>query len=179
MAAGRCFLPRLKRRQRPENDADEPGGGSEVVLTMHITFSSKVSKESRQALEALMFFNPEQFRVKEGIVSALHKFGHPRIEETAEGLSIRVADLEAQTLFAFDHVRYGTDPVGVVAFIRTAPEEIAIMHIAVQQDYTMQGCRAGLGLSFVLIEKIREIALRIVGVKQLIFFYRKDWVMRL
>lgn len=146
---------------------------------MHITFSSKVSKESRQALEELMFFNPDQFRVRDGIVSALHKFGHPRIEETADGISIRVADLEAQTFFAFDHVRYGTDPVGVVAFIRTSSEELAIMHIAVHSDYTMQGSRAGLGLSFVLIEKVREIAVRIVGVKQIIFFYRKDWVMRI
>jgi len=126
-----------------------------------------------------MFFNPDQFRVRDGIVSALHKFGHPRIEETADGISIRVADLEAQTLFAFDHVRYGNDPVGVVAFIRTSPEELAIMHIAVHEDYTMQGSRAGLSLAFVLIEKIREIALRIAGIKQIIFFYRKDWVMRL
>jgi hypothetical protein len=145
---------------------------------MHITFSSKVSKASRQALEELMFFNPDQFRVRDGIVSALHKFGHPRIEETADGISIRVADLEAQTLFAFDHVRYGSDPVGVVAFIRTSPEELAIMHIAVHADYTMQGSRAGLSLAFVLIEKIREIAQRIAGIKQIIFFYRKDWVMR-
>jgi len=126
-----------------------------------------------------MFFNPDQFRVREGIVSALHKFGHPRIEETADSISIRVADMEAQTLFAFDEGRHGGDPVGVVVFIRTSSIEIAIMHIAVHPDYTLQGRRAGLGLAFVLIEKVREIAARIVGIKQIIFFYRNDVIMRL
>jgi hypothetical protein len=146
---------------------------------VNLLFSSKVSKQSRPALEELMFFNPDQFRVRDGIVSALHKFGHPRIEETADGISIRVADVEAQTLFAFDRNRHGDDPIGVVVFIRTSPVEVAIMHIAVHPDYTLQGRRAGLGLAIVLIEKVREIAVRIVGVKQIIFFYRNDWVMRL
>jgi len=126
-----------------------------------------------------MFFNPDQFRVREGIVSSLHKFGHPRIEETADGISIRVADVEAQTLFAFDRNRHGNDPIGVVVFIRTSPVEIAIMHIAVHPDYTLQGSRAGLGLAIMLVEKVREIAVRIVGIQQIIFFYRNDWVMRL
>jgi hypothetical protein len=117
--------------------------------------------------------------VRDGIVSALHHFGHPRIEETADGISIRVADVEAQTLFAFDRSRLSNDPVGVVVFIRTSPVEVAIMHIAVHPDYTLQGRRAGLGLALVLIDKVREIAVRIVGVKQIIFFYRNDWVMRL
>jgi hypothetical protein len=146
---------------------------------VNIIFSSKVSSQSRPALEELMFFNPDQFRVREGIVSALHKFGHPRIEETAGGISIRVADMETQTLFAFDRDRHGGDPVGVVVFIRTCPHEIAIMHIAVHPDYAMQNDRAGLGLAIVLIEKVKEIALRIVGVTQILFFYRSDVVIRL
>jgi hypothetical protein len=146
---------------------------------VNLIFSSKVSKASRQALEELMFFNPDQFRVREGIVSSLHKFGHPRIEDTADGICIRVADIEAQTLFAFDQDRRSKDPIGVVVFIRTSPGELAIMHIAVHPDYTLQGRRGDVGLAFMLIEKVREIAVRIVGVKQIIFFYRNDWVMRL
>ncbi|MGH7988703.1 MAG: hypothetical protein ACREDS_00705 [Limisphaerales bacterium] len=146
---------------------------------MNIIFSSKVSPQSRPALEELMFFNPDQFRVLDGIVSALHMFGPPRFEETAGGISIRVADMEAQTLFAFDRDRHDSDPVGVVVFIRTCPNEIAIMHIAVHADYTMQSDRAGLGLAIVLIEKVKEIAVRIVGVTQILFFYRNDVMIRL
>ena len=145
----------------------------------NIIFSSKVLAANRPALEELMFFNPDQFRVRDGIVSALHKFGHPRIEETPGGISIRVADIEAQTLFAFDRTRAGGDPIGVVVFIRTQPHEIAIMHIAVHSDYLMQPGRSGSGLTFVLIEKVKEIARRIVGVTQILFFYRNDVVIKL
>lgn len=126
-----------------------------------------------------MFFNPDQYRVRDGIVSALHKFGHPRIEENAEGISVRVAEMEAQTLFAFDRDRRSEDPIGVVVFIRTNPNEIAIMHIAVHPDYTWQGRRKSMGLAIILIEKVKEIARRIVGVEQILFWYRHDVVMKL
>jgi hypothetical protein len=146
---------------------------------VNLVFLSKVSKQSRPALEELMFFNPEQYRVRAGIVSALHKFGHPRIEENGDSISIRVADMEAQALFAFDHGRRGDDPVGVVVFIRTSPVEIAILHIAVHPDYSWQSGRKNLGLAILLIEKVKEIARRIVGVQQILFWYRSDVIIRL
>jgi len=126
-----------------------------------------------------MFFNPDQYRVREGIVSALHKFGHPRIEENGDTLSIRVADMEAQALFAFDRDRLDGQPVGVVVFIRTSPVEMAIMHIAVHPDYSWQARRKSLGLAIILIEKVKEIARRIVGIRQILFWYRSDVVIRL
>jgi len=159
--------------------ATAPGPVAAAVSSLNLVFQSKVSKQSRPALEELMFFNPDQYRVRDGIVSALHKFGHPRIEENEQGISIRVADMEAQALFAFDRDRRGEDPIGVVVFIRTSPVEIAIMHIAVHPDYTWQGRRKGLGLAIMLIEKVKEIARRIVGIEQILFWYRNDVVIRL
>ena len=126
-----------------------------------------------------MFFNPRQFRVREGIVNSLEKFGYPQIEETADGLSIKVGNCEAQTLFAFDPARRKRDPVGVVVFIRTSPAEVAIMHLAVHPDYSLQGERSGLGLGVVLVEKVKEIASRIVGIERIVFFYRREVVIRL
>ena len=43
--------------------------------------------------------------------------------------------------------------VGVVVFLRTSPEEIAVMHVAVHPDYALQGSEAGLGLGVVLVER--------------------------
>lgn len=117
--------------------------------------------------------------MREGIVNSLEHFGHPRVEETADGLSIRVGDLEAQTLFAYDSDRVGNEPIGVVVFLRTSPTDVAIMHIAVHPDYALQGQEAGLGLGVVLIEKLKQICARIVGVKRIIFFYRQEVVIRL
>jgi hypothetical protein len=146
---------------------------------VNFIFSSKVSKQSRAALEELMFFNPRQFRAREGIVNSLEKFGHPRLVETTDGLSVRVEDHEAQTLFVFDKDRLGNDPIGVVVFLRTSPAEVAIMHVAVHPDYSLQGEHSGIGLGIILVEKVKEIAARIAGVKQVIFFYRREVIIRL
>jgi len=144
-----------------------------------LLFSSKVPSQCRAALEELLFFNPRQYRVREGILDSLQEFGHPRVEEAADGLSVRVGDHEAQTLFAYDRDRRGSEPVGVVVFLRTSPAEIAIMHVAVHPDYALQGRRAGVGLGVTLVEKVKEIASRIVGVQKLVFFYRQEVVIRL
>lgn len=146
---------------------------------MKLEFSSKAPRKSKQALEELLFFNPRQHLVREGIVNALEKFGHPRLVETADGLSVRVGDQEAQTLFAFDRRRRKKEPVGVVVFLRTSHTDIAIMHVAVHPKYALQGTEAGVGLGVTLIEKVKEIAARIVGVQRILFFYRQEVVLRI
>jgi hypothetical protein len=146
---------------------------------VNVVFSSRASKQSRPALEEMLFFNPRQSRVREGIVNSLQQFGHPRLEEAGDSLSVRVGNLEAQTLFAYDRDRKGNDPVGVVVFLRTSPAEIAIMHVAVHPDYALRGKMAGTGLGVALIEKVKEIAAQIAGVEKLVFFYRSEVVIRL
>jgi hypothetical protein len=144
-----------------------------------IVYSSKAPKQSRPALEELLFFNPRQFRVRSGILDSLKQFGHPRLEDTADGLAVRVGDHEAQTLFAFDQDRRSHDPVGVVVFVRTNPAEIAIMHVAVNPDYALQGRHGGTGLGVALVDQVKAVASRIVGVQRIVFFYRSEVVIRL
>ena len=147
---------------------------------MNLVFTSKVSRRSRPALEELMFFNPSQFRVREGIINSLEKFGHPRLEESGDDLVVRVGKSDAQTLFVYDSDSKVKDPVGMVSFLRTSPSEIAIMHLAVLEEYALQNRTQGdLGLGIILIEKVKEIAARIVGVEKIIFFYRQNAVIRL
>jgi len=145
---------------------------------VNIVFSSRVPKQCRAELEELLFLNPRQHLVREGILNSLQRFGHPKVVESSVGLAVKVGDLEAQTLFAFDRGR-GEAPVGAVVFLRTAREEIAIMHVAVHPDYALQGAEAGVGLGVALVEKVKEIASRIVGVQRIVFFYRRHVVIRL
>jgi len=123
--------------------------------------------------------NPRQYRVREGILNSLQQFGHPRIEPTTDGLQIRVGDHEAQTLYAFDRDRPEPGPIGAVIFLRTSREEIAIIHVAVNDEYALHGTEAGVGLGVTLVEKVKEIATRIVGVERIVFFYRRHVVIRL
>jgi hypothetical protein len=145
---------------------------------MNLIFSSRVPRECRSALEELLFFNPSQHKVRDGIIHSLEKFGHPRLEEIPTGLSVRVGNLEAQALFAFDRDRRTPDPIGVVVFLRTSLEEIAVVHVAVHPDYALQGRHKGVGLGVTLVDKVKEIAVRIVGVKRIVFFYRQEVVIR-
>ena len=145
---------------------------------MNIVFSSRASKQSRAALEELMFFNPQQFRVREGIINSLARFGHPKLVEVGDNLTVRIGQQEAQTLFAYDRNVKNDAPVGMIVFLRTAPEELAILHVAVQEDYSLQGRHGDLGLGLMLMDKVKEIALRIVGIKRIIFFYRQEVVIK-
>jgi hypothetical protein len=146
---------------------------------VNLNFSSKASKQCRPALEELLFFNPRQSLVREGILNSLDQFGHPRLEEAGDNLSVRVGDQEAQTLFAYDEDLSTSDPVGVIVFLRTSPTEIAILHVAVHADYALRGRHGNLGLGITLVEKVKEIASRIRGVQRIVFFYRQEVVIRL
>ena len=143
---------------------------------MNLFLSSKIAREYRESLEDLLFFNPRQHLVRDGIVHSLERFGHPQLVEGADGLSVRIGDHEAQTLFAFDRDRRGGDLIGIVVFLRTSPEEVTIMHVAVHPSYALRGRRAGLGLGVTLVEKVKEICSRIVGVQRIVFFYRQEVV---
>ncbi len=146
---------------------------------MNLVYSSRVPSQCRAALEDLLFFNPQQHRVRDGILESLEKFGQPRLEESADGLSVRVGRQEAQTLFAYDRDRRAADPVGLVVFIRTSGTDISIMHVAVHPDYSLHGRYKGVGLGATLVEKVKEIASRIVGIKRIVFFYRQEVVINL
>ena len=145
---------------------------------MNLAFSSHAPKCCRSELEELLFLNPDQHRVREGIVHSLERFGHPQVVETPAGLGIRIGDQEAQTLFAFDRDHLGDEPVGIVLFLRTSREEITVLHVAVHPDYALQGTHGGAGLGVVLVDKVKEIAAKIVGVRRVAFFYRREVVLR-
>jgi ribosomal protein S18 acetylase RimI-like enzyme len=145
---------------------------------MDLLFASKAPNQCRPALEDLLFFNPRQYRVRDGIVDSLAQFGHPRLEQSEDGLRVCVGEQETQTLFAFDRDTKDVDPVGVVVFLRTSPEQIAILHVAVRPDYSLRGRHRGLGLGTVLVDKVKEIARRIVGVERIVLYYQREIVIK-
>lgn len=145
---------------------------------MNLAFSSHAPQQCRRELEELLFLNPRQHRVRAGIVHSLERFGHPQVVETAAGLGVRIGNQEAQTLFAFDRDHLGDAPVGIVLFLRTTPAEMTVLHVAVDPDYALQGTHGGAGLGVALVDKVREIAAKIVGIQRLVFFYRQEVVLR-
>ena len=145
---------------------------------MNLVLASKAPKECRKELENLLFFNPRQHLVREGIIESLEHFGHPQLFEAPDGLSVRIKDHDIQTLFAFDRDRRSDSVAGVILFLRTSRSEVAVLHVAVHPDYALQGDHVGTGLGVVLVEKVKEICRRIVGVERIVFFYRREVVIR-
>ena len=141
---------------------------------MNLVFSSKVQTQCRAAVENLFFFNPLQYRVRDEIVSALERYGEPRLEEKGDSLYLRVGAEDAQSLFAFDSSRPDGDPVGIVVFLRTSPTDVVVVHIAVHPDYALRGRDSGSGLGLALMEKVKEIASQIRGVERMVLSYGQE-----
>lgn len=143
-----------------------------------ILFSSTLSRKYKDDLEQLLFFNPQQHDVQAGIVAAIERYGLPRIMVEQELLRVCVAGLpEVQTLFAL------TDPenelVGVIVYVRVDQEKLVLLHIGIQEKYSLAGEQAEAMLLLRLLAKLREIARRIKGVEAITMMYGRHLDQRL
>ncbi|MBE2212918.1 MAG: hypothetical protein IAE82_03530 [Opitutaceae bacterium] len=138
---------------------------------MNLELRSTAPVEQRKAVEGLLFFNPSQGQVRDGIVAALETFGMPRVVEQGSSLTILTGSHQPQTLFAYDADRPASPPIGVILFLRTSPTDVTILHVAVRPEYTLQGRREGTGVGLFLVESVRTLCTRISGVTRLIFTY--------
>jgi len=135
-----------------------------------IQFVSRVSAGQRPALEALMFFNPCQERVLDGIVEAIEHFGPPEIVGDRDFLRVRVPGVpEAQALFAIDGA--SGEPLAVAIYVRTDLENVTVLHVGVRQDYATGGPHAEDQLLLRLIKELRRSSLRLKGVRHLDLYY--------
>jgi len=138
-----------------------------------ILFSSVLKTEYYSDLESLLFFNPEQERVKLGIIESLEQFGQPEIVSDADFLHVRAgSSWDIQTLFALDNHNESQEPelAGVIIFVRI-DDEIVILHVAVAGEYCMVGRYADEMLFMRFLVKLREIADRIRGVRLIKLMY--------
>lgn len=138
-----------------------------------ISFSSVLSSAYYNELETLMFFNPQQGKFRTAIIDSVEHYGKPRIITDGNLLRIGIgAFLPVQALFALDEQKMSNRLLGVIAYIRDV-ERIAILHIAVRKEYSVFGIRAEELLAMRLINKVREIASRIKGVRFLTIVYKE------
>lgn len=141
---------------------------------LRLVFSSSADRKYRETVENLLFFNPQQDRARTGILNSLKRFGLPQLKEAAHELKIELDEHETQTIFAYDQDEPQKGPVGVVVFLRSGANELGIIHIAVQPEYSSSGTHAAEGLIFKLVDEVRTVSRRIKGIERLLFFYHKE-----
>lgn len=134
-------------------------------MKARIGFSSVLASEYLEDLERLLFFNPQQKRALNGIHHSISEYGVPSIALEEGRLRVRIERLpDAQTLYALDQTNEKPILAGVMVFSRIDSATIALLHIAVKEEYSRFGDRADAMLVAKFLEQLRQIARKLKGV---------------
>jgi hypothetical protein len=152
----------------------QPNLAHENGQTSQIFFSSTLSYSYYDALEALMFFNPQQGKFRNAVSQLVERYGNPKIIKERGLLRLEIgSEVIAQTLFSFDRPQDG-ELIGVVAYLRESIEHLAIIHLAVKDEYSISGCYRDRLLVLHLIQKVQEIGSRLKGVESIQILYDRS-----
>ena len=139
-------------------------------------FSSKLSRKYNKALEKLLFFNKKQAFFIRDIEKSIEEYGAPRIVADGETLRIKTGSInDVQNLFAFDSKAEDANLIGFILYFRPTLKKMIVLHIAVDENYTLDGKFSDQTLTIQLINKVREIALKIKGIEFLSIAYGRDF----
>ena len=139
-----------------------------------IVVSSRLPAAMRGQLEAILFFNAGQHRVRHEIETTIERFGIPELIEQDGWLRVQVASVpEVQTLFALHEDGGRARPVGAVIYLRDTFERITVVHNGVADDYAAGGRYAAERVLARLMQEIRRVARRTSGIRQVELAYRR------
>jgi hypothetical protein len=143
-------------------------------MAHRITITSRLPAAMRGDLEAMLFFNTRQHRVRDGIEATIERFGLPEIVERDGYLRIRVAGrAEVQSLFAVHEEGERARPVGAVVYVRDTFERITVVHVGVADDYAVGGRHGDERVLLRLLQEIRRVARRTAGIRHVEFAYTR------
>jgi len=146
-----------------------------AAITRQITFVSNLPDEHYHQLEALLFFNGRQHRVRKGIETAIDRYGAPEIVSERRSLRVQVGgETHAQCLFAVERDGKDSRPVGVVLYVRDSFERITVLHLVVGEAYAVGGPRAGYNLALRLVQAVKRVARRTSGIRHVELLYSQD-----
>jgi hypothetical protein len=138
-------------------------------------FTSTLPVNYLEDLKNLFYFNENQYRIREDIVTVIEMFGTPSIVQK-NGL-LRVAldsHFEPQAVFVLENEKPNAQLIGVFVYVRDTPDNIALTYISVDMEYSSSGKYADKMLPVKMFGQMRRIASVIKGVETLtVFFNRK------
>ncbi|KOR37681.1 hypothetical protein AM228_05865 [Planktothricoides sp. SR001] len=145
-----------------------------------IIFSSVLNSDYYDDLEKLMFFNPQQEKVRNEVISAVERYGQPKIYRDGDRLRIGVGSFSmVQALFALNGQKADRQLLGMIAYMRENPDNMAILHIVVREDYSAVGIHGNEMLLMHLIDRVREIAAKIKGISCVTLAYKSEKITKI
>jgi hypothetical protein len=146
------------------------------VASRAIEITSKLALEQRSALERLLFFNLNQYRVRDGIQESIATYGVPEIYEHDNSLRISVGDVAGvQSLFAVTDAGL---PLGLAVYVRTAPERFVVLHLVVEPE-SFGASTSNTQILLKLMHEIRGAARRTRGVDRIELVYKRERLVQL
>jgi hypothetical protein len=146
-------------------------------MSYRITVKSRLPATMRGQLEALLFFNTGQHRIRQEIEATIERYGLPELIDDSGSLHVQVAGIpEVQTLFAIHEEDGRARPVGVVVYVRDSFERITVLHVGVAADYAFGGPYSGERVLHRLMQQIRQVARRTSGIRHVEVAYRRNRV---
>jgi hypothetical protein len=146
-----------------------------AAISRQVSFVSKLPAEHYHQLEALLFFNGRQHRVRKGIETAISRYGPPEIVDEGKTLRVRVGgETDAQCLFAVEHDGGMARPVGVILYVRDSFERITVLHLVVAETYAAGGPRASYNLLLRLVQAVKRVARRTSGIRHVELVYSRE-----
>jgi len=146
-------------------------------MSYRITVKSRLPAPMRGQLEALLFFNSGQHRIRQEIEATIERYGLPELIDDRGWLHVQVAGIpEVQCLFAVHEEDGRARPVGVVVYVRDSFERITVLHVGVASDYAFGGPYSGERVLHRLMQQIRQVARRTSGIRHVEVAYRRSRV---
>jgi hypothetical protein len=149
--------------------------GGQMRMPYQITVKSRLPAAMRGQLEALLFFNSGQHRMRHAIQATIERYGVPELIEDRGWLRVQVAGVpEVQTLYAVHEEDGRARPVGAIVFVRDSFERITVVHVGVADDYAFGGRYAGERVLPRLLQQIRQVARRTSGIRHVEVAYSRN-----
>ena len=142
--------------------------------SISVRICAELAPEWKSPVEELLFFNPRQALVEKQILASIHAFGLPRV--VLQGQTLRVVVGESMvvgTLFALVNQGDEEQLAGLLLFLRREAE-LVCLHLSIDEPFAMRGAHADLKVAACLLDELRHIGLRIVGVEHLAIYYQRN-----
>jgi len=143
---------------------------SEIIMN-EFEFTSVIDEKYYDALESLVYFNKQQRLYYRNILDGIEKYGEPKIIRNNNQLKLEVGNnTSTQCIFA----NHEGKPVGMLLYTRNHPHNIHIVHIALDNDFTLKGQFSKSMLVSRMLKQVQEIAKRIKGINTITIEYTSN-----
>lgn len=118
-------------------------------------------------MEELFYFNPNQWKIRRSLETAIEKYGTPQITVSKGRIHLLLDKIEGHQTLYLRHRAIDDRLVGTMVYIREG-EVLRILFVALKPDHTMKALN-GVNPLIMMYEALKEIGRRIVGINFIVF----------